>query len=154
HSLQVDEDRGSRSDALGRGIGLERRHVDDREIRHEPIELGLRRAAEQVPREDAGPGRLRVDPQRAAMSRVGADEEVLAVEPAILDVPQQAAAEREIVLLSDRVVDLTPPDVRLAGWLADDELVLRRAAGVLAGPDHQRSLGRDDALALANRVLV
>ena len=43
-------------------------------------ELLGRRPAEQVAGEDAGPGGLGVDPQRAPVLRVGADEAVLGVE--------------------------------------------------------------------------
>jgi hypothetical protein len=38
--------------------------------------------------------------------------------------------------------------------LADDELVVRRAAGVLAGPADERALGGDQSLAAANGLLV
>ena len=42
----------------------------------------------------------------------------------------------------------------LALLFLDDELVLGRAAGVLAGPDDERAVGRDEALAVADGVLV
>ena len=58
------------------------------------------------------------------------------------------------MLLADLVVDLAPPDLVLAPGLADDELVLGRAARVLAGPDDERALGGDGALAGADRALV
>ena len=46
---------------------------------------------------------------------------------------------------------------QILSWLdglVDDELVLGRATGVLAGADDERSLGRDEALAVADGVLV
>src|SRR5690606_9281661 len=95
-----------------------------------------------------------VDAQAAPMPWVGADVEVLGVERPIGDVRQQARAEPVVVLLADRLVDLAPPDLGLARGLADDELVLRRAAGVLPGPHHERAVGREDALAVPDGVLV
>ena len=66
------------------------------------------------------------------MGRMGADEHVLAVQAPIGEVGHEARAQAVVVVLGDRVVDVAPPDVRLARRLADDELVLRRAAGVRA----------------------
>ena len=111
-------------------------------------------SAEQVAREDARPGGLGVDPQRAAMGRGGADEAVLAVEVPRRGVGDQAGAQAVVVGLGDRPVDGAPPDLVAARRLVDDELVLGRAAGVLAGPDDERTVGRDEALAVADGVLV
>ena len=102
--------------------------------------------AEQVAGEDAGPGRLGVDAEAPAVRLVGADVQVLRVQRAVLEVAHEARAEPVVVLLADLVVDLAPPDLVLAPRLADDELVLRRSAGVLAGPDDERALGRDRPL--------
>ena len=115
---------------------------------------GRRRPAEQVAREDAGPGRLGVDPQRPAMGGGGADEAVLAVQVAAGEVAGQPRPQSIVVGLRDRPVDRTPPDLVVAARLVDDELVLRRATGVLAGPDDERAIGRDEALPVADRVLV
>ena len=113
-----------------------------------------RRPAEQVAGEDARPGGLGVDAQAAAMGRMGADEAVLGVDRAIGEVRHQPGPQPVVVLEGDRAVDLAPPDLRRGARLLDDELVLRRAAGVLAGPDDERALGGDQALAGADRVLV
>jgi len=56
--------------------------------------------------------------------------------------------------LADLVVDVAPPDLGLAPGLADDELVPGRAAGVLAGADDQRAIGRDLALTRQDGALV
>ena len=142
------------ADALGRRVRLERRHVDDREVGGEPREVLRGGSAEQVASEDARPGRLGVDPQRTAMRRVCADEQVLAVQAPIGQVGHQAGAEPVVVLLADGVVHVAPPDVRLARRLADDELVLWRATRVRARRDDERPLGRDQALTVARRCLV
>ena len=85
---------------------------------------------------------------------MGADVHVLGVELPVRDVRHEPRAEPVVVRLADLVVDLAPPDLGLAPGLADDELVLRRAAGVLAGTDDERALGRDLALARADGALV
>src|SRR5690606_28803244 len=54
----------------------------------------------------------------------------------------------------DRAVHLAPPDLVFARRLADDELVVRRAAGVLAGAADQRAVDRDRRLAAADRLFV
>jgi hypothetical protein len=38
----------------------------------------------------------------------------------------------------DRSVDLAPPDVFFTAWFLDNELVVRRTAGVLSGPGDNR----------------
>ena len=80
-----------------------------------------------------GPGRRSADPRCSAISR---------------------ARRPVVVLLGDRLVDRPPPDLRPARRLADDELVLRRAPGVLAGANDERAVRRDDPLAVADGVLV
>ena len=76
-----------------------------------PVELRGRRPAEQVPGEDARPGRLGVDAEAAAVGRMGADEQVLGVDGAIGEVGHQPGAEAVVVLEGDRVVDVAPPDL-------------------------------------------
>jgi hypothetical protein len=56
------------------------------------------------------------------------------------------------VLLRDLRVDVAPPDPVLGPGLADDELVLRRAAGVLAGVDGERPALGDAAFPPLERV--
>ena len=48
---------------------------------------------------------------------------------------------------------IVPPDGVLGLGVADDELVLGRAAGVLAGLDDQRAVLGEQALAAADRLL-
>src|SRR5215210_3662253 len=80
---------------------------------------------------------------------MGADEQVLAVEPAIRHVAHEPCAEPVVVLLADLVVDVAPPDLRLAGRLADDELVFWGPAGVRPGADDEGPFGRDHAFPFA-----
>ncbi len=154
HPLQVDQDRGPGAGALGGRVGLEAGHVDDREVGRERRELGARRPAEQVAREDAGPGGLGVHAQAPAMGRMGADVQVLGIQLAIREVGHEAGAEAVVVGLADRLVDLSPPDLGLARGLAHDELVARRTARVGGGLDDHRAVGGDGALARGHGALV
>ena len=58
------------------------------------------------------------------------------------------------MLLGDLGVDVAPPDPILGARLADDELVLGRAARVLAGVDDERPALGEARLAARERVLV
>ena len=153
HPLEVDEDGRLGAGPLGRRVGLERRDADDREVGVAGLVTGQRRA-EQVAREEAGPGRLRVDAQRPAMGGSGSDRGVLDVQVAVREVGHESRPKPVVVGLADRPVDLAPPDVVAGRGLVDDELVERRPAGVAAGPDDQGPVGRDDALAAPDGVLV
>ena len=117
-------------------------------------QVGGPRPAEQVPGEDARPGGLGVDPQAAPVLGRRADEAVLGVDDLVREVVDQPRAEAVVVRLADRPVDRAPPDLVATRRLVDEELVLGTAAGVLAGPDDERALGRHDPLACPDRVLV
>ena len=77
-----------------------------------------------------------------------------AVDRALRGIGQEPGAEPFVVLLADRPIDRPPPDLVLAGCLADDELVLGRATGMATGPDDQGPLGCDQAFTRPDRVLV
>ena len=154
HPPQVEQDRRAGAGPVGRRVGLEAGHVDDREVGDEGREVLLRRPAEEVAGEDAGPGGLGVDAEAAAVLGVRTDVHVLCVELLVRDVLDEPRPETVVVLLADLVVHVAPPDLVLAPGLADDELVLGRAARVLAGVHDERAVGGDGALAGADRVLV
>src|SRR4051794_10994999 len=82
------------------------------------------------------------------------DEAILAVEVLRGGVRDQARAKSVVVRLGDRPVDGAPPDLVVARRVVDDELVLRRTSGVLAGPHDERALCCDEALAVPDGVLV
>ena len=113
HPAEVDEDRGLAPGAVCRRVGLERRHIDDREVGPECGQILSRGAAEEVAREDAGPRGLGVDPQRAAVIRVGPDEAVLGEEVSPRDVVDKPRPQHIVMLFGDRLVDLAPPDLVL-----------------------------------------
>ena len=94
---------------------------------------------------------------KAAGSRkrlVGAGIDVLHEDVAALHVVDELLVEALEAGLVDGDVHVAPPDVAFGRRLADDELVLRRAPGVLSGPHDERAVRGDDSLAVAHRVLV
>ena len=76
------------------------------------------------------------------------------VELLVLQVRHHVAVQRVELRLVDRPVHAAPVHVLFARRLADDELVVRRAAGVLAGAGDQRAFGGQLRLAAAKRLLV
>ena len=88
------------------------------------------------------------------MRRVGAGERVHDVDVALAQPVRDLLAQPLEVVLRDVGVDVAPPDARLGAGLADDELVLGRAARVLAGVDHERSALGEPSVAARERVLV
>ena len=88
------------------------------------------------------------------MRRIGAREGVDHVHVALAQARRDLVAEAFVVLLRDLRVDVAPPDPPLGARLADDELVLGRAACVLAGVDDQGATFGETCLAAREGVLV
>ena len=86
--------------------------------------------------------------------RVGAGPGVEDVEILVLQVRHHVAVQRVELGFVDRLVHVAPVDVLFARRLAHDELVVRRAAGVLPGRADERPLGGQNAFAAAQRLLV
>ena len=130
-------------------------HADDREVRREAG------AAARPSAGGTGCAR-RCSPRRSRCRRAASDggrgaapmKQSWLYRSLRRGVRDQARAEAVVVRLGDRPVDRAPPDLVAARRLVDDELVLGRAAGVLAGADDERAVGRDEALAVADGVLV
>ena len=146
--LEGDGDHRLGAAAVPGRVGLEARAVEDGEAGHEAGELGRLRAAQHVADEEAVPGELGDHPDVQPVGRIGAGVEVLHEELGPLDMGAHVGEQPAEVLRRHRRVVL-PPDVRHDRGLADDELVLRAAAGVPAGGDEERAA--DAELALAAR---
>src|SRR5205807_4500923 len=102
----------------------------------------------------AVPRKLCDHPHPKPVARVGAGEDVLCVNRVRVDEllhPLQQAVE---LLAGDGLVAWMPPDGVLARRLLDEELVLRRPAGVLPGLGGQGAGGDDGRLTAPDRVLV
>jgi hypothetical protein len=85
---------------------------------------------------------------------VGGGERVHDVDVPRVEVGDDFCAEVLEVLLGQRLVDLAPPDAIFGTGLADDELVLRRAAGEATGVDDERTTLGETALAACERMRV
>src|SRR5260370_31464166 len=102
--------------------------------------------------EQAVPGQLRDNSNAQPPAGVGARENILC-ETLVRGTAALAALEEALELgRSDGLVGL-PPDRVLARRLLDEELVLRRAASVLAGLGGQRPGGDDHGLVASDRML-
>ena len=116
--------------------------------------IGRGHVDEHVLREQAVPGLLGDDPDGQPVPRIRARVAILHEQLASLDVVEHPAMERVEELRLDGPVHLAPPDLVLARGFADDELVVRGTAGVLAGPADERTVGRDQRFPAANGLLV
>jgi len=137
-----------------RGVGLERRQRDDREVGLEAHELIGVRPYEQVAREQAVPRQLRDDAHAQPVPRVRAGEHVLRVDLVRADELLHAAEESVEAIAADGLVSRVPPDCVLAGRLLDEELVFGRPARVPAGLGGERARRDDRRLVSAHSVLV
>ena len=99
------------------------------------------------------PGKLRDHPDRNAVLGVRADECVEDEHLLVLEETFHLFEHPIELLLRERPVDLPPPDALVGDGVADDELVVCGAAGVLAGGDDERSAEGDPSLSPAHRLL-
>ncbi len=151
---EVDADHRFRTDAVLGRIGLEARQVDDRIFRQEGFQLGQFGAHQQGADEQAVPGELGNDAHVDAVRRLRAAEQILH-EQVLLGrhVRQEIGLQRCERLFGHRAVDVAPVNGIFGLGVTDDELVLGRAAGVLAGLDHQRPVLGEQPLAAADGFL-
>ena len=151
---EVHRDGHIRSRAVTRRIRLERRRRHHGELRLEAGEVRRRRHDEQIADEQVLPRELMDEANRQAIFRIGARVEVLHEELLALQVVDDVAPEDVEVRKLDWLVDLAPPDLRFARGFLHHELVVRRAAGMRAGPADERPLLREQAFLPANGMLV
>ena len=139
---------------MPRRIRLEGRRGHHGELRLEAGEIRGRRHDEQVPDEQVLPREFLDEAHRQAVLGIGAGIQILDEQLLALQVRDDVAAQHVEVRGVDRLVDLAPPHVRFARRLLDDELVVRRAAGMRAGAADQRPILREHALLAADGVFV
>ncbi len=138
---------------MARRIGAEARQVDDGEFGLEAVKLGSLRADEERADEVAVPGELGDHPHAHAMLGLRAAVQVLDVERLLVrEGGEEIRLQRREMVRGHRLV-VVPPDRAVGFGVADDELVVGRAAGMLAGPDHQRPVLCEQALAARDGVL-
>ena len=105
----------------------------------------------QLPREEGVPGALRdhADPQR--IGRVRAAEAILHEQLFAFQKLQQARLDAVENRRAHRLVHRSPVHGRFGVAIADNVLVLRRAARELAGSNHQGAAFRQHSFAVLNR---
>ena len=150
---EIAGDDGGRAGAVAGGIGLEARQVDDGEIGRIGGQLFRLRTDQEVADEQGVPRQFREHAGAHAQGGIGAAVEVLRVERLAARMGQEVLVERLELLGRQRAI-VVPPDLAFGLGVADDELVLRRAAGVNAGVGDERALRGDARLAIGQRDLV
>ena len=150
---EIDRDDVLGAHAVTFGIGAEARHVDDGEFGHEiPERRGLG-ADQQRADEQRVPGEFGEDPGLDLEARIGAAIEILREQRHAFGMLEEVGVQRGELIRGDRLV-AGPPHVLVGGGVANRELVLRAAAGELAGVRAQRAVGRQHRLARGERVLI
>ena len=152
---EIDGDHrvGALAAAVTLGVGPERRHVDDGQLRHEARELGALWTDQQLVDEQRVPSELGVDARLDPILRIGAAIEVLREQRLALRVREKIVVEQDELRLRHLPVAV-PPDGVFRQRIDNRVLVLRRAAGVMAGLGAERAAGDDRRLAVADRVLI
>ena len=153
--LEAEDDERARARPVRGLVRLERRRAHDRELGHVlAVRLAARRRLEHVAHEEAVPRLLGDDAQRQPVLRLRARVEILDEEVAALEEAEQAAEDLLELVGRERAVVLAPPDMLGGRRLADDELVLRGARGVLARVHDDGAAVDDPALAAEGDLLV
>ena len=110
-------------------------------------------ADQQRADEQRVPGEFGKDAGLDPEGRIGAAIEVLRVQRLAFGVLEEIRIERLELLRGDRLV-AGPPHLLVGGGVTHRELVLRAAAGELAGVGAKRAVGRQHRLARRERVLI
>ncbi len=150
---EVDRDDGLGAAAVPGRVGAEARQVDDGQLRREVGEGLALRADQQVADEQRVPGILGEDPGADPVTDLGTADEILGEQLTPLGMGHEVLEEGVELGPGDGAVVL-PPHLVLGVGVADDELVLGRAAGMDAGLSDQGAAGGELGLAALQRVLV
>jgi hypothetical protein len=126
--------------------------MQDERLRLEPLQLRGRRVDEERLGEERVPRALRDHAHAEPVRGIGACERVDHVHVGLAEPRRELRPKLLEGVLRDLRVDLTPPDPLLGTGLADDELVLRRAAGMAAGVDDEGAFLGEDAVAGEDRM--
>ena len=128
--------------------------MEDERLGLHPLELVVRRVDEERLREERMPGALGKHANRDSVGGIRSRKGVDDVDVALAQTSGDLLAEMLEALLGDLGIDVSPPDSRLGARLADDELVLGRAARVLPGVDDERTALGEARVAARQRMLV
>ena len=150
--LEGNRDHGFGAAPVALGVRLEGRAVDDGEVGLERLDLVQLGPAQHVVDEQGVPCQLGDDAHIQAMGRIGAAEQVVDEILAALHVFEHIRMQAVESVGRHRFV-VFPPDGIFDRRLANDEFVVGRAAGVLAGGHEERAAVTDFAFAACNGFL-
>jgi len=142
---EVAGDDRFRTAAVAGRIGAEARQVDDGQLGLEVVKRRTLRTDQQVTDEQRMPGKLGDDTGRQLVLGIGATDQVLDEQ-----VPAGRMGQHILVqdaeMLGRHGLVVVPPDFAIGMNVADDELVLGRTPGVLAGHGAERTIGGQHGL--------
>jgi len=125
--------------AVQLGDALETGRRDDGEVAGEVVKLLRRGAKQQLMHEHVLAGQLIYHAHADAVLGVRARKAVEHKQLSVLQISAHAVVDVVELLDADGHVHLAPSDLIMDGRLVDDETVVGRAAGILAGGDDQRA---------------
>ncbi len=135
--------------------GVESRHINDRKLRLKLLLLlGILFQNEHVAGKEVVPGVFGDDAHRHAETLIRTRITIEDEDVPILRVGQHLAQHRVKLLRLKGAVDLSPPDLIFGARFLNDELVVRRTAGVTAGAHHQRPKMNDFSFAASNDLFI
>ncbi len=149
--VEDDEDLGVR--AILVRIGMETGRLQDGELGDMAALLLGGQADEQVAGEQAVPGAFGDDADGQAVVRVGAGGGILHEDIPPLEIGGHQQVQAVELFGLEGFVDLAPPDLVVIFLAADDELVVRRATGVVTGAHDDRAFVRQNALPAGDDAL-
>ena len=144
---------GAFAAAMTLGVRLERRQIDDGEFGREGGQFSQFRTDQKLADEQRVPGIFGEDADLDAIGRIGAAVEVLREQLLAFAVRAEVGEHRGEVVLRHLAVAFPPQDV-MRQIVVDRVLVLRRAAGVMAGEGRQGAALDDGRFLGGNRMLV
>jgi hypothetical protein len=152
---KVDDDRGLGTRPVARRIGLEVWCGDHRELRRVGRALpGIVFGQKHVPGKEAVPCEFGDNANRHPERGIGPGPRIQDKQLLVTQVAADVSMQHIEVAAVERTIDVAPVDVAVARGFLDEELVIRRAAGVRSRAADQRPLSRQQAFAAGNGVLV
>ena len=128
--------------AMPLGVGLEGWQIDDGQIGNKGRQILRRRTHQEIADEQRMPGVFGEDARLDAEGRVGAAVKILGEQRLAFGMGEKVG-EQDVEMLGRHRGVVVPPHDRVGVCVADDELVLRAAAGVDAGVGDERPVLRD-----------
>ena len=140
HSPKIEKDHNLGVSTVFLGVGVEARSIENSEFW---LVLGqlerIQFPDEHVTGKEIMPGLLGDHSNGKPILWVCTHVTVLDIQIFTLEVGKDASPQWFVALRAERPIDLTPVNLVLTGWLPNQVLVVRGAARVLSGPNHEWS---------------